>query len=132
MIKSLIPDEAKVNITIDDIRLKLKLNITNTIRYRICFLWTTLSFTQSLSGSRGDIESFVQLIPGEHKSEKPNNLTGFEKILLKCDCNKGSLANVSANQFCTTLVLLHLQLIKYLKNLESNFLKRQTNLFCLI
>ena len=41
----------------------------------------------------GDIEGFAQLIPGSYKSDKPNNITGINKIQLKCDCNISSLVN---------------------------------------
>ena len=39
----------------------------------------------------GDIERFVQLIPGLNKSDKPNKITGIDKVRLKCDCVNGSI-----------------------------------------
>ena len=39
----------------------------------------------------GDFEGFVQLLPGTYKSDKPNNITGFDKIHLNCDCIQGSI-----------------------------------------
>ena len=41
----------------------------------------------------GDIERFVQTIPGSYKSNKPINITGIDKIHLKCDCIIGSNVN---------------------------------------
>ena len=40
-----------------------------------------------------DIEGVVQLIAGKYKSEKPINLTGVDKVHLKCDCIIGSIFN---------------------------------------
>ena len=44
-------------------------------------------------GELGDIEGFVQLIPGSYKSDRPINLTGIDKIHLKCNCVQGSIVN---------------------------------------
>ena len=33
------------------------------------------------------------MIAGSHKSDKPINITGFDKIHLKCDCIQGSIVN---------------------------------------
>ena len=40
-----------------------------------------------------DIDGFYQLISGSHKSDKPNHITGFDEIHLKCDCIQGSIVN---------------------------------------
>ena len=65
MLKYLLPKEVKVNNTIDDIRLKSNLT-TNKIRFaKRSFFYIILGFTQSHSGELGDIEEFVQLIPGK-------------------------------------------------------------------
>ena len=40
-----------------------------------------------------DIDGFYQLIPGLYKSEKLINITGIDKIHLKCDCIDGSIVN---------------------------------------
>ena len=37
---------------------------------------------------------FCQLIAGSYKSEKHINITGIDKIHLKCDCIQGSIVNV--------------------------------------
>ena len=67
------------------------------------------------------------MIAGLYKSDKPINITGIDKVHLKCDCINASIVNgvrESENQFYTLLLCLLLQVIKYTKNLESNFLKR--------
>ena len=40
-----------------------------------------------------DIDGFYQLIAGSYKSEKPINITGIDKVHLKCDCIDGSIVN---------------------------------------
>ena len=41
----------------------------------------------------GDVERFIQIIPGTHKSEKPINFTGTDEIHLKLNCIQGSFVN---------------------------------------
>ena len=41
----------------------------------------------------GDIEGFIQLIPGTYKCDKPINVTGVEKVHLKCYCVIGNFVN---------------------------------------
>ena len=57
------------------------------------FFYTMPCFIQSLSAVLVDIESFVQLIPGSSKSDKPFNITGVDKIHLECIIIDGSLVN---------------------------------------
>ena len=57
------------------------------------FFYVVLDFTQSQSEPLGDIEGFVQLIPGKYKSGKLVNFTRIDKVHLKCDCINGSLVN---------------------------------------
>ena len=88
MLKSLLPNKAKVNITIDDIGLRSNLTTNKTIRYtRNSIFYKILGIAQSHSGVLGDIEGLVQLIPGSFKSEKPIEITGIDNILSKFDCN---------------------------------------------
>ena len=54
------------------------------------FFHTILGFTQSYSGVLGDIEGFIQLIPGTYKCDKPINITCVENVHLKCYCIIGS------------------------------------------
>ena len=93
MLKSLFPDEVKVDFTIDDIRLKSILTTTEKIRFIESFFHTILGFTQSYLGTLGDIESFIQLISGSYKSDKPIYITGNDKIPLKIFCTDGSFVN---------------------------------------
>ena len=57
------------------------------------FFYTILDFTQSHSGVSGDIEGFIQKIPGTNKRDKPVNTTGIAKIHLGRDCFTGSIVN---------------------------------------
>ena len=49
--------------------------------------------TRSRSYPLDDIDGFHQLIGGSYKSDKPINITGIDKIHLKCDCIQGSIVN---------------------------------------
>ena len=94
-LKHILPNNVKVNITIDDIRLKSNLKINQTlISTERSFFYTILGFTQSRSYPLDDIDSHYQIISGSYKSDKPINITGIDKIHLKCDCIQGSIVNV--------------------------------------
>ena len=93
-LKHILPDNVKVNITIDDIRLKSNLKTNQTLIFtKRSFFYTILGFTQSTSYPLNDIDSHYQLIAGSYKSDKPINITGIDKIHLKCDCIPGSIVN---------------------------------------
>ena len=93
-LKYILPDNVKVNVTIDDIRLKSNLKIDQTLIFiEKSFFYTFLGFTQSRSYPLDDIDGFYQLIPGSYKSDRPINITGIDKIHLKCDCIQGSIIN---------------------------------------
>ena len=93
-LKYILPKNVKVNITIDDIRLKSKLKINQTLFFtEKSFFYTILGFTQSRSYPLDDIDGFYQLIAGSYISDKPINITGIDKINLKCDCIQGSIVN---------------------------------------
>ena len=93
-LKYILPDNVKVNITIDDIRLKSNLKINQTLLFtEKSFFYTILGFTQSRSYPLDDIDGFYQLIEGSYKSDKPINITGIDKVHLKCDCIQGSIVN---------------------------------------
>ena len=93
-LKYILPDNVKVNISIDDIRLKSILKTNQTLIFtEKSFFYTILGFTQSHSYPLDDIEGFYQLIAGSYKSEKPINISGVDKIHLKCDCIQGSIVN---------------------------------------
>ena len=93
-LKHILPNNVKVNITIDDIRLKSNLKINQTLIFtERSFFYSILGFTQSRSYPLNDIDSHYQLIAGSYKSDKPINITGIDKIHLKCDCIQGSIVN---------------------------------------
>ena len=93
-LKYILPNNVKVNITIDDIRLKSNLKINQTLIFtERSFFYTILGFTQSRSYPLDDIDSHYQIIAGSYKSDKPINITGIDKIHLKCDCIQGSIVN---------------------------------------
>ena len=93
-LKHILPDNVKVNITIDDIRLKSNLKINQTLIFtEKSFFYTILSFTRSRSYPLDDIDGFYQLIAGSYESDKPINITGIDKIHLKTDCIHGSIVN---------------------------------------
>ena len=93
-LKHILPDNVKVDITIDDIRLQSNLKINQTLIFtERSFFYTILGFTQSRSYPLDDIDSHYQIIAGSYKSEKPINITGIDKIHLKCDCIQGSIVN---------------------------------------
>ena len=90
----ILPDNVKINVTIDDIRLKSNLKINQTWLFtEKSFFYTVLGFTQSRSYPLDDIEGFYQLTPGLYKSDKHINITGIDKIHLKCNCILGSIIN---------------------------------------
>ena len=90
----ILPNNVKVNFTIDDIRLKTNLNTNQTLIFtERSFFYTILGFTQSRSYPLDDIDSHYQIIAGSYKSDKPINITGIDKIHLKCDCIQGSIVN---------------------------------------
>ena len=93
-LKHILPDNVKINITIDDIRLKSNLKTNPTLIFtEKSFFYTILGFTQSRSYPLDDIDGFYQLISGSYKSDRPINITGIDKIHLKCDCIQGSIVN---------------------------------------
>ena len=94
MLKSLIPKDVKVKITIDDIRVKSILTTNRTIRFtKKSFFYEIQGFTQYHLGEIGDIKRFIQLIPGTYKVDEPVNITGIDKINSKCNCIQGSIVN---------------------------------------
>ena len=93
-LKHILPDNVKVDITIDDIRLKSNLKINQTLIFtERSFFYTILGFTQSRSYPLDDIDSHYQIIAGSYTSDRPINITGIDKVHLKCDCIQGSIVN---------------------------------------
>ena len=92
--KYILPDNVKVNVTIDDIRLKANLKTNQTLIFiEKFFFYTILGFTRSRSYPLDDIDGFYQLIAGSYESDKQINITGINKIHLKCDCIQGRIVN---------------------------------------
>ena len=93
-LKYILPDNVKVTITIDDIGLKSNLKTNQTLIFtEKSLFYTILGFTRSRSYPLDDIDGFYQLIAGSYKSDRPINVTGIDKIHLKCDCIQGSIVN---------------------------------------
>ena len=93
-LKHILPDNVKVGVTIDDIKLKSNLKINQTLIFtEKSFFYTNLGFTQSRSYPLDDIDGFYQIIAGSYKSDKPINIKGIDKFHLKCDCIQGSIVN---------------------------------------
>ena len=93
-IKYILPDNVKLIVTIDDVRLKSNLETNQTLVFTDkSFFYTILGFTRSRSYPLDDIEGFYQIIAGSYESDKPINITGIDKIHLKCDCIQGSIVN---------------------------------------
>ena len=93
-LKYILPDNVKVTITIDDIRLKANININQTLIFtNKSFFYFILGFTQSHQGPLNDIEGFYQILAGSYEGDRPINITGIDKVHLKCDCIQGSIVN---------------------------------------
>ena len=93
-LKNILPNNVKIDITIDERKYKTDLKINQTLLFtNKSFFNTILGFTQSHSYPLEDIEGFYQLIAGSYKSERPINITGIDKVHLKCDCVDGSIVN---------------------------------------
>ena len=93
-LKNILPNNVKINVTIDERKNKTDLKINQTLIFtNKTFFYTILGFTQSHSYPLDDIDGFYQLISGSYKSEKPINITGIDKVHLKCNCIDGSIVN---------------------------------------
>ena len=93
-LKYILPDNIKVSVTIDDIRLKSNLKNNQTLIFtEKSFFYKILGDTQSRSYPLNDIDGFYQILPGSYESDKPINITGVDKVHLKCDCVQGSIVN---------------------------------------
>ena len=105
-LKYILPDNVKISVTIDDIRLKSNLKTNQTLIFtEKSFFYTILGFTQSRSYPLDDIDGFYQLIAGSYKSDKPINITGIDKVHLKCDCIEGSIVNGVREPFLFSFAL---------------------------
>ena len=93
-LKNILPNNIKINVSTDERKYKTDLKINQTsIFTNKSFFYTILGFTDSHSYPLDDIDGFYQLIAGSYKSDKPINITGIDKVHLKCDCIDGSIMN---------------------------------------
>ena len=93
-LKYILPDNVKVSVTVDDFTLKSNLKTNQSLIFtEKSFFYTILGFTQSRSYPLDDIDGFYQLIKGSYESDKPINITGIDKVHLKCDCIQRSIVN---------------------------------------
>ena len=93
-LKNILANNVKMDFSIDERKYKTDLKINQTLIFtNKSFFYTILGFTQSHSYPLDDIEGVYQLIAGSYKSERPNNITGVDKVHLKCDCFAGSIVN---------------------------------------
>ena len=93
-LKNILPNNIKINVSIDERKHKTDLKINQRLIFtNKSFFYTILGFTQSRSYPLDGIDGFYQLIPGSYKSDKPINITGIDKVHLKCDCVDGSIVN---------------------------------------
>ena len=93
-LKNILPNNIKIDIAIDERKYKTDLRINQTLIFtNKSFFYTILGFTQSHQGPLNDIEGFYQILSGLYKSDKPVNITGIDKVHLKCNVVDGSIVN---------------------------------------
>ena len=93
-LKFFLLDIVEVCVTIDDVRSKSKLKVIQTLIFTgKPFFFTILGYTRSRSYPLDDIDGLYQLISGAYESDRPINITGFDKVHLKCDCINASIVN---------------------------------------
>ena len=132
-LKHILPNNVKVNITIDDIRLKSNLKINQTLIFtERSFFHTILGFTQSQSYPLDDIDDHYQIIAGSYKSDRPINITGIDKIHLKCDCIQGSIVNGIRQPILYSFALSSPPGHKIYKEPRVKLFKKINKFFCLI
>ena len=93
-LKHILPDNVKINVTIDDVWLKSNLKNNQTLIFtNKSFFYTILGCTQSRSYPLDDIDGFYQLIVRSYGGDRPMKTTGVDKVHLNCDCINGSIVN---------------------------------------
>ena len=93
-LKCILPDNVKLSVTIDDVRIKSNIKINQTFSFtEKSFFYTILGFTRSHSYLSDDIDGFYRLIAGSYKSDKPINITGTDEVHLKSNVVDGSIVN---------------------------------------
>ena len=67
ILEQILPNNVKAGITIDDTRLICSLKTNQTLIFtKKSFFYTISGFVQSYSGKLGEIDGFIQLIPGRY------------------------------------------------------------------
>ena len=93
-LRNILPNNVKKNVSIDERKYKTDLKINQTLIFtNKSFFYTILGFTQSHQGPLNDIEGFYQILPGSYENDKPINITGIDKVHLKCNVVDGSIVN---------------------------------------
>ena len=81
VLKYILPDNVKMSIIIDDVRLKSNLRTNQTLIFTEKSFFDTISgFTRSRSYPLDDMDGLYQLISGSFKSDRPINITAIDKI----------------------------------------------------
>ena len=105
-LKNLLPNNLKINVTIDERKYKTGLKINQTLIFtNKSFFYTILGFTQSHQSPLNDIEGFYQILTCSYKSDKPINITGIDKVHLNCNVVDGSIVNGVREPILYTLAL---------------------------
>ena len=131
-LKYLLPGNVKVSNTVDDVRLKSNIKIILTLIFtEKSFFFTIIGFTRSRSYPLDDIEGFYQLIAGSYKSDRPINITGVDKIHLKCDCIDACIVNCVREPILYTFALSSPPGHKIYKETRIKLFKKIIKLFYL-
>ena len=118
-LKYSLPDNVKVSVTKDDVRLKSNIKINHTLIFtEKSFFYTILGFTRSRSYLLDDIDGFYQVIAGLYKSDRQINITRIDKIHSKCDSIQGSIVNGAREPILYSFALSSPPGHKYTKNQE--------------
>ena len=124
-LKYFLPNNVKVSVTNDDVRLKTNLKTNQTLAFTgKSFFYTILGFTRSRSYALDDIDGFYQLIAGSYKGDKPSNITGIDKIPLKSVCINGSVGNGNREHILYSVALSSPPGRKVYKETSAKLLKK--------
>ena len=83
-----------------------------------------MGFTQPYSGSLGDLDGNIQLIPGTYKSDGTVKSTSIDKVILKCDCIQGSIVNGVREPLFYSFALVQPPFQKILEEPQIKHLKK--------
>ena len=132
-IKSLLPDDVKVDKAKYDIGLKSNLTVNRSITFtKKSFLYTILCFKESRSGVLGDFDGLIVLFPGSYKSEKPINKSGIDKIHSKCNFINVSIINGVREANLYSCAIDKPSGHKIYKEVRIKLFRKKKKLFCLV